>query len=203
MGWGLGPRVAQSCVLRSKDGSRLHFVFVFSNVESILYKRFSTLSAFLSRVTANIVFLFANCSRQYGPIRTRPYFAKLIDRCVNHKLSRVRTDDISGTNFRPGQTNIKGSDGLPLRRAVLEQRANPHWAIFCLIGRPIHEPKTKYGLVRIGPIAMVGRVINTRYYITNSAKFQVMTDYKNQRTFAKSGYCWTASSRSLLALERN
>ena len=56
-----------------------------------------------------------------GPIPTRPYFAKLIDRCVNHKLSRVRTDDISGTIFRPGQTNIKGSDGLPLRRAVLGQ----------------------------------------------------------------------------------
>ena len=55
-----------------------------------------------------------------------PYFTKLIDRCVNHKLSCVRTDDISGTNFRPGQTNIKGSDGLPLRRAFLEQRANPH-----------------------------------------------------------------------------
>ena len=52
-----------------------------------------------------------------GPIRIRPYFAKLIDRCVN----RVRTDDISGTNLRPAQTNIKGSDGLPLRRAVLEQ----------------------------------------------------------------------------------
>ena len=49
----------------------------------------------------------------------------LIGRCVNHKLSHVRTDDISGTNIRPDQTNIKGSDGLPLRLAVLEQRANP------------------------------------------------------------------------------
>ena len=57
----------------------------------------------------------------YGPIRTRPYFAKLIDRYVNHKLSCVRTNDTSGTNFRPGQTNIKGDDGLPLRRAVLGQ----------------------------------------------------------------------------------
>ena len=62
---------------------------------------------------------------EYGTIRSRLYFAKLIDRCVNHKLGRVRTDGISGTNFRPGQTNIKGSDGLSLRRAVLEQRANP------------------------------------------------------------------------------
>ena len=40
-----------------------------------------------------------------GPIRIMPHFAKLIDRCVNHKLSRARTDDISGANFRPGQTN--------------------------------------------------------------------------------------------------
>ena len=28
---------------------------------------------------------------------------------------------MSWTNFRPGQTNIKGADGLPLRRAVLGQ----------------------------------------------------------------------------------
>ena len=55
---------------------------------------------------------------------TRTYFAKLIS--INHEFSSVRTDDISGTNFRPDQTNIKGSDGLPLRRAVLRQRANPH-----------------------------------------------------------------------------
>ena len=40
---------------------------------------------------------------------------------VNHKLSCVRTDDISGTNFQPGQTNIKGSDGVPLGQAVLGQ----------------------------------------------------------------------------------
>ena len=73
-----------------------------------------------------------------GQIRTMPYFAKVIDRSVKFKLSRVWTDDISGTNFRPGQTNIKGSDGLPLRRAVLEQRAKS-WT------------KTNYGLVRIGP----------------------------------------------------
>ena len=74
----------------------------------------------------NLIVLNMHNTIYYGPVRTRPYFAKLIDKCVNHKLSRVRTDDISGTNFRPGQTNIKGSDGLPLRRAVLEQRANPH-----------------------------------------------------------------------------
>ena len=43
----------------------------------------------------------------------------------------MQTDDISGTKFRPGQTNIKGSD--------------------MGIGRPIHETKTKYGLVQIGP----------------------------------------------------
>ena len=66
------------------------------------------------------------CDVGVGPIRTWPYFAKLIDRCVNHKLNRVRTDNITGTNFWPGQTNIKGSNGLPLRRAVLEQRANLH-----------------------------------------------------------------------------
>ena len=40
-------------------------------------------------------------------------------------------DDISGANFRQGQANIKGPDGLPLRRAVLKQRANPHYAVFC------------------------------------------------------------------------
>ena len=70
--------------------------------------------------------LSEKCIIILGPIHIRPYFPKLIDRCVDHKLSRVRTDDISGTNFRPGQTNIKGSDGLPLRRAVLEQTANQH-----------------------------------------------------------------------------
>ena len=31
--------------------------------------------------------------QKWRPIRTKPYFAKSIDRCVNHKLSRVRTDD--------------------------------------------------------------------------------------------------------------
>ena len=45
----------------------------------------------------------------------------MIERSVNHKLSRVRTDDISGTIFRPGQTNIKGFDGVPLGQAVLGQ----------------------------------------------------------------------------------
>ena len=68
-----------------------------------------------------------------GPIRTRPYFAKLIDGCVHHKLSRVRTDDISGRNFRPGRTNIKGSDGLLLRDAVLEQGAI---LCFCFMNWP-------------------------------------------------------------------
>ena len=55
------------------------------------------------------------CYRFLGPIRTRPYIClhrKQINRCVNHKLSLVRTDNITGTNSRPGQTNIKGSDSL-------------------------------------------------------------------------------------------
>ena len=51
------------------------------------------------------IFTCVYSSDAIGPIRTRPYFAKLIDRCV--KLSRVRTDDISGTNFRPGQTKSR------------------------------------------------------------------------------------------------
>ena len=114
--------------------------------------------------------IFCNRSRNLGPICTRPYFAKLIDRCVNNKLSRVRMDDISGTNFRLGQTNIRGSDGLskalwnricmPLSDAVLEQlsadavvdiKFRPWETKTKLLGRPVHGTKTKYGLVRIGP----------------------------------------------------
>ena len=45
-----------------------------------------------------------------GPIRTRPYFAKLIDRCVSHKLSSVRTD----------QTNIKASEA---RRSLTKDQS--------------------------------------------------------------------------------
>ena len=48
----------------------------------------------------------------------------MIDSSVNHKLRRVRTDDISGTIVRPGQTNIKGSDSVPLGQAVLGQSWN-------------------------------------------------------------------------------
>ena len=72
----------------------------------------------------------------------------------------MRRDNISGTNFRPGLTNIKGSDGLPLRRAILGQMSvdamvdikfHPCETKTNLIGWPIHETKTKYGLVEIGP----------------------------------------------------
>ena len=42
-----------------------------------------------------------------GLIRTGPKSTKMSDSSVNHKLSCVRTDDISGPIFRPGQTNIK------------------------------------------------------------------------------------------------
>ena len=73
----------------------------------------------------------------WGPILTRPYFAKLIDRFVNHKWSRMRTNDISGTNFLPGR-----------RPASVEQRGQ---SALRQIGRPIHETETKYGLARIGP----------------------------------------------------
>ena len=45
---------------------------------------------------------------------------------LGHILQNWLTDDISGTIFQPDQTNFKGSDGLPLRHAILEQRANLH-----------------------------------------------------------------------------
>ena len=60
------------------------------------------------------------------PISRSPFQIEVDLGPIRHILQNVRTDDSSGTNFRPGQTNIKGSDGLPLRRAVLEQRANLH-----------------------------------------------------------------------------
>ena len=61
-----------------------------------------------------------------GPIRTKPYFEP-------RAVDDIRWDKLSA-----------GSDGLPQRRAVLEQRANPHWAIFCFCFMNLP-------LVRIGP----------------------------------------------------
>ena len=65
----------------------------------------------------------------------------MIDSSVNHKLVHVRTDDIGGTIFRRGQTNIKGSGGVPPVQAVLEQISDFRVAFrLCFKASPSAKP---------------------------------------------------------------
>ena len=78
----------------------------------------------------------------YGPIRTRSYFVKLIDRCVNHKLSRMRTDDTFGRARQSSKVRTACLWGAPFSTALGH-------ILFLVPGQLIHETKSKYGLVAI------------------------------------------------------
>ena len=78
----------------------------------------------------------------YGPIRTRSYFVKLIDRCVNHKLSRMRTDDTFGRARQTSKVRTACLWGAPFSTAL-------DHILFLFPGQLIHETKSKYGLVAI------------------------------------------------------
>ena len=59
----------------------------------------------------------------------------MIDSSVNHKLSRVRTNDISGTILRLGPTYIKGSDCAGSVTSIMTRAFATQILFFCAQNR--------------------------------------------------------------------